>query len=164
MRLKVLAALALLPTVAACGFTPMYAQPDVAGGLARVAVETPDTRTGYLLRERLEDAFAGGPDAEDRYRLTVALNERRYPRGVGADDAATRYELAVQANWTLTDRTTGAQVARGSRPILVTYDASVQPYAGVAALDDAQERAASQAAQLIRVDLMTFFGGRRATP
>lgn len=164
MRLKALAVLLALPLLSGCGFTPMYAQPGVAGGLARVAVETPDTRTGYLLRERLEDAFAGGRDAEDRYILAVALNERRYPRGVGADDAATRYELAVQANWTLTDRTTGARVASGSRPILVTYDASIQPYAGVAALDDAQERAASQAAQLIRVDLLEFFGGRPANP
>lgn len=162
MLIKPVAVALLLPLLAACGFTPMYAQPGVAGGLARVAVETPETRTGHLLRERLEDAFAGAPDAEDAYRLTVALDELRYPRGIGSDDTATRYELAVRADWTLTDRRTGAVIARGSRPVTVTHDASVQPYASLAALEDAQERAAAQAAQLIRVDLLKVFKGRPA--
>lgn len=160
MRLKSLAVALLLPVLAACGFTPMYAQPGVAGGLARVAVETPETRTGHLLREKLEDAFAGGPGAEAAYRLTVALDEQRYARGIGSDDSATRYELAVRADWTLADRRTGAVVASGSRPVTVSHDASVQPYASLTALEDAQERAAAQAAQLIRVDLLKVFQGR----
>lgn len=158
MRAPVLAALILAAPLAGCGFTPMYARPGVNAGLSSVSVQTPDTRTGYLLRERLEDGLSGGAEAGRRYRLTVALDEKRYPRGVGPDDAATRYELALQTSWTLIDRTTGVVVASGARPVLVSYDASIQPYAGVAAQDDAQERAASEAALLIRVELLKVFG------
>lgn len=164
MRSKVLAALLLVTPLGACGFTPMYARPGVSGALARVAIETPDTRTGYFLRRSLEDALAGRPDATDLYRLDVRLNEQRYARGVGSDDAATRYELAVSADWTLTERRSGQVLARGQHPVTITHDASLQPYASLSATDDAQERAAAQIAQLIRVDLLKFFAGRPANP
>lgn len=160
MRSKVLAAFLLLTPLGACGFTPMYAQPGVSGSLARVGIETPETRTGYFLRRSLEDALAGGPDATDLYRLDVLLDEQRYARGIGSDDAATRYELAVRADWTLVERRTGRVLASGQRPVTVTHDASLQPYASLSATDDAQERAAAQIAQLIRVDLLKFFAGR----
>jgi LPS-assembly lipoprotein len=53
-------ALALvLPGLSACaGFTPVYARPAAAAGLSRIAVTAPETRTGFLLRQDLEDALA----------------------------------------------------------------------------------------------------------
>lgn len=156
---RVLIALALASGLAACGFTPMYAKPGVSSGLARIDVQTPNTRTGYLLRESLEDALAWDRTAAPAYRLRVDVTESRYPRGLRVDDTATRYELALSTSYVLTDVRTGAAVLQGARPVAVTYDAAEQPYAGIAAQEDGQARAADQAAELIRIDLMKFFAG-----
>ena len=40
------------------GFQPLYAQPEVMKGLTSIAVRAPDGRTGYLMRQHLDDAFA----------------------------------------------------------------------------------------------------------
>jgi len=41
-----------------CGFAPLYAQPGVVSNLAAIQVEAPQGRTGFLIREHLDDAFA----------------------------------------------------------------------------------------------------------
>lgn len=140
--------------LAACtGFTPMYAEPGVVDGLQRIAVQTPDTRTGYLLRERLEDAFGRNLSAEPAYVLTTLVRESRAPLGRRADDTATRYELALTVSYVLRDARSQAQVHAGILTVTTTYAASSQPYAGVVAVQDGSERAAAQAADRIRSEI-----------
>lgn len=141
---------------ACAGFTPVYARPSAAG-MRHVAIDVPDTRTGYLLREALEDTLASDRSAPPAYRLTVTLDERRQSRGLDASRVATRYEVTLAASYVLTDAATGQMVLRGNRPIHVTYDTTDQPYAGVVAQQDGQARAASQAADQIKTDLLAFF-------
>jgi len=43
-------ALAACLVLAGCGFTPLYATPDLVAGLAAVEVTTPEGRAGALLR------------------------------------------------------------------------------------------------------------------
>ena len=50
--------LAACAALAGCGFAPLYAQPGVVGNLAAIDVEAPEGRTGFLIREHLDDAFA----------------------------------------------------------------------------------------------------------
>lgn len=147
--------------LAACtGFTPMYARPGVVDGSTRIDVDTPNTRTGYLLRESLEDALAWDRTKPPAYRLKVALEERRIQRGLDENRVATRYEVEVIATYILTDVGTGRSVLRGARPIHVTYDTTVQPYAGITAQQDAQVRAAGQAAEAIRTDILAYLATR----
>lgn len=154
---------ALLAVPAAgCGFTPLYAEPGVTAALSGISVQTPDTRTGYLLRERLEDAFGVQTGAPAAYRLSTQVTERRTPLGRRADDTATRYELLLWVSYTLTDARTGAQVRASNVSVTTTYAASGQPYAGVVAQQDGEERAAGQAADLIRADLARFFAEQAA--
>lgn len=155
-----LAAAAALSLAACNGFAPMYAQPGVVDGATRIDVATPNTRTGYLLRESLEDALAWNRSAPPAYRLVVKLDERRTPRGLDVNRVATRYEVEVTASYVLTEAGTGRAVLRGNRPIHVTYDTTVQPYAGIAAQQDSQVRAAGQAADLIKTDILTFLASR----
>ena len=155
----ILALVALM--VSACaGFTPMYAEPGVVAGLERIAVQAPDTRAGYLLRERLEDAFGRDASAEPVYRLRTQLRERRNPLGRRADDTATRYEQNLTLSYVLTDARTQAQVHADTLTVTTTYAASTQPYAGVVAQQDGAERAAAQAADLIRSDLARVLAER----
>ena len=50
-----------------------------------------------------------------------------------------------------------------SQPVEVTYAATDIPYAGIAAQEDAQQRAADQAADRIRTDLGIYFRPWRGT-
>ena len=55
--------------LAACGFTPLYAEPGVSPTLSRIAVTTPDNRLGYELRQQLEDALAWDRGQTPLWRL-----------------------------------------------------------------------------------------------
>lgn len=154
----VLAAAALL---SGCGFTPLYAEPGVSPALGAIAVETPSTRTGYVLRERLEDALGRNPGQAGDYRLVTRVSERRSSLGRRADDTATRYELTLTVNYELTDQG-GNRLLRNTVRATTTYAASEHPYAGVTAQRDGESRAAAQAADLIRAELARYFAERQA--
>ena len=155
------AALALL-ALTGCGFTPLYATPGVSPTLSGIQVNAPKGRTGFLLAEQLHDALATDPSAQPRYRLDLAIHEHRYNRGLTIDNVARRYENHVLVTYELYDLALGKLVKTGSEPVEITYAASDQPYAGIAAQQDAQGRAAADAAQRIRVDLGAYFAAKSA--
>jgi LPS-assembly lipoprotein len=143
--------------LSACGFTPLYANPNLTPALQAVDVVVPQSRTGYLLREQLNDELGRNLATGPRYRLTVTLEERRIPRGLRVNNIAAVYQVGLSVSYTLTDAATGAVLLRAAAPVTVSYDAPDQPYASVAAQQDAEERAANQAAIRIRLDLSRFF-------
>lgn len=147
-------------TLSACGFTPLYGVQGLAPTLAAIEVVAPQGRSGFLLREKLDDAFGRGA-AAPTYRLTMTLAENRYPRGVRVDNVANRYELVLVVNYTLT-AVNGGPVKTGRIQSSVTYDAADQPYASIAAEQDGQERAAAEAARQIQLDLAAWLAKRDA--
>lgn len=156
-RLAPFATLALAATaLAGCGFAPLYAQPGVVSGLAAIDVQAPPGRTGFLIRQHLDDAFAKDLSAKPAYHMQLALAESRYPRGVRVDNVATRYEYVLTATYSLTAVPSGALAKRGTIRIELTYDSADQPYASVAAQQDAQDRAAQEAAQRIQLELAAW--------
>ncbi|MFM8376631.1 MAG: LPS assembly lipoprotein LptE, partial [Phenylobacterium sp.] len=122
-------ALASCLGLAGCGFTPLYATPDLGSGLAAVEVTTPEGRAGALLREQLDDALGRRGGLAPAYRLDVALSELRYPRGVRVDNVATRYEYVLTAAYTLTAVSPGEPLKTGKVRVELTYDSADQPYA-----------------------------------
>ena len=153
------AVVGLVPALAGCGFTPLYAQGAAGTEASRIAVRTPDDRLGYRLREQLEDALAWDRSATPLYRLETQVRQSRRPLGRRIDDTATRYELTVKADWTLTPATGGTPVS-GSETVTTTYAAADQPYAAIAAQQDGEERAAAELARLIRLDVMQALAAR----
>lgn len=153
MRRALLALLLAAPLASACGFTPLYADPGVGSSLRRIAVATQDDRLGYRLREQLEDALAWDRASAPLYRLDTRVEQSRRSLGRRIDDTATRYELTVKATWTLTPASGGTPMT-GTETVTTTYAAADQPYAAIAAQQDGEERAASELARLIRLDLM----------
>jgi LPS-assembly lipoprotein len=153
----VLAALTLAATgLSACGFAPLYAQPGVTTSLAAIQVEAPQGRTGFLMREHLDDAFGRNRGAAPAYHMQLALAEQRYPRGVRVDNVATRYEYVLVATYALTALPSGAVAKRGTVRVELTYASADQPYASVAAQQDAQDRAAQEAARRIQLELAAW--------
>lgn len=163
MRARALAACVLAAAglmLAACGFTPLYGQPGVNPGLSAIVVEAPDGRAAYLLRERLDDALARDRRSAPAYRLIFTLAETRIPRGLGPDNAASRYEHVLDVDWRLSAVGSGEVLTSGKTNVLVTYGAADAPYAGIAAQQDGQSRAAAEAAGRIRLELAQYFAAR----
>jgi LPS-assembly lipoprotein len=153
---RVLLSAVLTVALAGCGFTPLYGQPEVNAQLTSVQVMTPTGRTGQLMREHLDDALARDKGAAPRYRMDLQLSETRYPRGVRVDNVATRYEYVLTAAYTLSALPSGAAVKTGSARVEVTYDSADQPYASISAQQDAQDRAAGEAARRIQLELAAW--------
>lgn len=145
-----------------CGFTPLYAQPGLTNQLAGVQVIAPEGRAGHLLREHLDDALARNKGAAPQYRMDLQLAETRYPRGIRVDNVATRYEYVLEAVYTLTSVPSGAPLKTGRARVAVTYDSADQPYASIAAQQDAQDRAAAEAARRIELELAAWLATQRS--
>ena len=158
-RISVIAAaLTAGALVAGCGFQPLYAPSSGVGpALQSVAIAAPDGRAGFLVREQLEDALALNRNVSPKYRLSFTATQIRFPRGLRVNNIATGYELDLTVEYVLYDTTTGAGVYSGVAPVQVSYNSADAPYAGITAQQDAEERAARQAAVLIRLDLSRYF-------
>lgn len=145
-----------------CGFTPLYGSPGVTSQLAGVQVIAPEGRAGHLIREHLDDALARDKGATPLYRMSLQLSETRYPRGVRIDNVATRYEYVLTAAYTLVSVASGSPVKTGLARVEVTYDSADQPYASIAAQQDAQDRAAAEAARRIELELAAWLASQRS--
>ena len=159
---KTLPAVLMVAAVAlsACGFTPLYGPQSVTKGLSAIEVVAAPGRTGYLLREKLDDAFARDVNVLPSHRLVYSIAEQRYARGVRVDNVANRYELSLTASWQLMDSKTGQAVRTGTTSAAVTYDSADQPYASIAAQQDSEERAATELARRIQLELATWLAGK----
>lgn len=156
---RALIALTFLP-LAACGFTPLYATPGVAPGLSSIEVEAPKGRVGELLREELDDALARKVDERPAYRLHLTYSTSRVGRGLREDNVVSRYEYDLGVDYQLIEVAGGAVVKSGHIDSEVTYDSEDQPYAGIAAQQDAEARAAADAARRIQLELASWLASR----
>jgi LPS-assembly lipoprotein len=151
-----LATLGVSLTLGGCGFTPLYAAPDVVPKLAAIDIIQPQGRTGYLISQHLEDAFAKDHSVKAAYSMRLSLAEARYPRGVRTDNVATRYEYVLTADYTLSNLPAGDVAKKGRVRVEVTYDSADQPYASIVAQQDAADRAAEEAARRIQLELAAW--------
>jgi LPS-assembly lipoprotein len=148
------------PLLAGCGFTPLYATPGVTPNLSAIEVITPQGRTGHLLAEDLTDELGLNRAEVTRYKLNLAVDEVRYPRGLQVEDVASWYELSVKVSYSLVDIASGQTVTAGLVPVNVSYNAVRDPYAGIVAQQDGQKRAAREAAMRLRLELSRYFASQ----
>lgn len=146
--------------LAGCGFTPLYAAPGVSPNLSSIQVIAPQGRTGELLRAELNDALGHRKGVDPAYRLDLWYRVDREGRGLRIDSVVSRYELTLEVEYRLSDRAGGTELRRGRVSSEVTYDSVDQPYAAIAAQQDAEARAAADAARRIQLELASWFAGR----
>ena len=163
-RLPALAAVALALPLAAglggCGFTPLYAENGVAAGLTHVQVNAPQGRVGFLLRQQLDDTLGRDPGDKPAYKLDLQVTgESRVAHGLRADATAQRYEIGLTVAYTLTDLATGKVARQGTVSSYASYDSADQPYAGIAARQDTENRLAADAAQKIQIQIAAWMAG-----
>lgn len=153
-------ALALALPLGGCGFTPLYAQPGVASSLPAIEVIAPQGRVGELMREELNDALGRNLATDPAYRLDLWYRADRLGRGLRVDNVVSRYELVLQVEYRLYDRATNRELRRRRVTSEVTYNNVDDPYAAIAGQQDAEARAAADAARRIHLDLASWFATR----
>ena len=162
-RSAILALAALALPLGGCGFTPLYAQPGVASGLTHIQVDAPKGRVGYLMREDLDDSFGHAKGAAPVYRLELSMNTVRQSHGLTANDVAQRYQLNLHVTYNLVEVASGKVAHTGSVISDISYDSTDQPYAGIAARQDVQNRLAGDVAQKIEVQIAAWLAEQPAS-
>jgi LPS-assembly lipoprotein len=158
-----LLALGLAPLAGCNGFTPLYAQP-VVSKMSAIEVARPDGRTGFLLGQYLDDDLAKDRGQPALYRLQLKITEVRIPRGQQINNVASRYEVDLSTVYTLVEIATRRPIATGVVKVNVGYDSAAQPYAGIAAEQDGERRAAETTADRLRLELAAYFASPRPSP
>lgn len=144
-------------TLTACGgFTPLYAQQGLTSSLSQIDIETPQTRTGYFLEQKLRNSLGGDAGKQKLYTLTIDLKEQHYQVGYRVDDTSTRSELTDNVSFILKDRS-GKVLLTDSFTETVTYSTSSSPFTGIVSQQNAQQRVATSAAQKIQTSLALYF-------
>ena len=159
-RLAVRAALLMTALLlGGCTWQPLYSTSGRAdtglasSALSQVSVTQVDTRVGQQVRNHLIFLLQGGRDAKaTRYRLQLRVSDIRneYAAVENIRDF-TAGSITVTASYDLIDTTTNTRVAGASRVATATYDRTGQSFANERASRDAENRAAREAAEQLRL-------------
>lgn len=165
-RVSLLTGLALAFAVASgCTVRPLLATPDVAPGsvaaapaLSSIAVSPVDTRYAQQVRNHLIFLLNGGAGQPANARYTLDLSVTRSTSAaaqiqVGTDNEPTAGTLTMIASYTIKDGQTAQPVATGRRQVTSAYDVPRQEFAALRAVRDAEDRAARELAELLRLAL-----------
>lgn len=158
-------ALSLLGSIAplaGCTVRPLYAKNDMgtltgaAADLSSVTVSPVTTRTAQEVRNHLIFLLGGGAGQPAAPRYTVALNvvsvsQKSATIQIVTDEEPTAAQIVMTSNYIVTDNTTGKAVARGRRQMVSSYDVPRQEFAVLRARRDAENRAARELAELLRL-------------
>ena len=153
--LPLLAATALL---SACALRPLYSggsSGPVAETLAHVEVAPIEGKSGWLVRNALQDRLTDkGGDV--KYRLVVKLDDSIQGFGVRSDDSVTRERRTLRARYQLVDIATGTQMVDATAVSDAGIDVVSSEYATIAAEDTALERLSQTVADQIISRLALF--------
>ena len=143
--------------LSACGFAPLYAQQGLTMKLSQIALDVPQTRTGYFLEQGLKNGLAIDPSQPAIYSLKVTMKESHYSIGFRVNDTSTRSEITNVVSYALKDIKTDKVLLQKTFTDTVTYDTSSSPFTGVVSQQDAQKRVAASSAQKIETELAVYF-------
>ena len=164
-RLALCGLVASLALVSACTVRPLYSnQPLVQGSnvgtaaaLSSIAIKPIGTRYGQQVRNNL--IFSFGQNANEPkapvYTLDLGVTELVESAALVQvqtdEDEPTAGTVTLTANYVLRDASTGAVLAVGKRSIPSSYDVPRQEFAAYRAQIDAENRAARELADLLRL-------------
>ena len=161
----------VLPTLAGCGFRPLYGSGDgvdVVPEFSQIAIAQPDNRGDQLLRNRLLDILTpkGSPD-RPRYLLNYRITESIGSVFVTRSEEITRSNLSLTVTATLHDYESGRTVFTTQATTQSSFNLTTNDYANLITERDARDRAMRDAADQLRIRLANYFDRwrqpRRAT-
>ena len=140
-----------------CGFTPMYAKPGLGHTLSDIAIDTPQTRTGFFLGQDLRQTLNGDDTSAKTYSLKIVMSEDHFNIGYRVDDTSTRSEITSNVIYTLTDNRTGKVLYTDHFTETVTYASTSSPFTGIVSQQNGQERLAGEVSTRIQGALAVYF-------
>lgn len=149
--------------LSACGFQPLYG--ERAGGirtdaeLAQIHVVPVDNgRTGHDVYNALIDRLSpNGEPLDPDYQLYLDLAEEREGVAIERDASITRYNYLLLARYRLVDARSGNTVHEGQSRSIASYNVVDSQFATLMAQRDAEERAATELSEDIKLRLAIFF-------
>lgn len=141
-----------LISLSACGLQPMYAgggSASVAQGLAAVDVPAIPGRSGWLVRNALQERLGVAGEASPRYRLDVRLDDSLEALGVLNDDTISRERRILRARYQLIDTATGEIMLDATSGADAGIDVVSSEYATIAAEQTALENLSEEVADRI---------------
>ena len=146
--------------LSACTVQPLYGPTPngstVTAAVSQVAIDMVDTRVAQVVRNKLIFDLDGGREPTTAlYRMKLTVSSAESALGVTPIEAAPAYSLTVQATYELTSVATGQIILRGTSRGTASFDRVTQGYANTRARLDAEDRAATEAADDIRIRLAT---------
>jgi LPS-assembly lipoprotein len=154
-----------LLALAGCNFQPLYGSGQSslsAYPLTAIEVEEADTRVGQQVRNHLIFLLRGGnaADPEPRYELRMRVRETNQ---VFAAEELVRTQTAgavtITVSYSLYEAGNKERIAQGSRTAFASYDRTLQSFANNRAVVDAENRAAREVAEQIRLALAADLKG-----
>lgn len=147
-----------------CGFQPLYATRDdgssVSQDLASVSVEMQSTRVGQLVRNEIVRSIrpAGGA-APDRYVLKLAATGDSQTLVDTSDTVHRRLAYNLTTDFQLIDISSQKPIFSGRAFSRVPYDRLNASFTNVQARVNAEEQAAQQVGQEVRLRVAAFLAG-----
>lgn len=133
-------------SLAACGFRPLYSDPDRQLGV--IEIPPPPGEGGYAFRQALiQDIGAAGADAP--YAMEITWRESIRSRSRAIDSSINFLEAVVTADYRIVRRADGVVIAEGVETVTSGFDAPSQQFAVRSSRRAAFERAAEEAAAII---------------
>ena len=149
-------AFALLLSCAAlsgCGLQPLYSGGSagpVVTTLQSVSVDPIEGKSGWLVRNALNDRLSSTGNTASRYRLVVKLDDQIEGFGVRADDTITRERRSLKARYQLIDNNTNQAVLDATAGSDAGIDVVSSEYATIAGENTALENLSQKiAAQIV---------------
>ena len=158
---RLVLAVIMLTALASCQFRPLHQDPATLEGgatsLSSVTVkDNVNTRVGQQVRNHLLFLLNGGNAPQPNYEahLSVTWFNRQLaaiPVQIAGGGDTTSGTVTVVAKYELVDLDTGKAVARGTRQAIASYDRTGQVFANNRAERDAENRAAREVAESLRL-------------
>ncbi len=166
-RFAVCGMVAALALVSACTVRPLYSNQPLSPGstlsasaeLGSISIKPVNSRYGQQVRNNLIFAFGqgSGEPASPAYTLDLGVTELVESAAVvqvqTEEDEPTAGTVTLTANYVLRDTATNTVVAVGKRSIPSSFDRPLQEYAAYRAQIDAENRAARELADLLRLSI-----------
>lgn len=149
--------LVLVVFLAGCQFQPLHGSSSsaslAAGGLSNVGVSQVDSRVGQQVRNHLLFLLNGGNGSAQKTheaRIRVTFDNKLLAAIPGVRDS-TSGTVTVTVSYDLVDTSTGEAISSGTRKAVASYDRTGQVFANERAERDAENRAAKEAAEALRL-------------
>ncbi len=131
--------LALLPALAACGFTPAFAPGGPAAGLkGAILIDAPNEHDAYQLVKHLERRL--GQPAAPRFGLGYVIKTSTEGVGITPSQETTRYQLVGEVTYTLSNLATAQIIETGTVKNFTAYAATGSTVSTLAATRDTRDR------------------------